>query len=73
MVCEEKRADRIAVRVSAVPLELTSEFRTWVQVQRNDAGDTVVMWHPEIMNEPDTIVAVLRALSDVAAEFLNAA
>jgi hypothetical protein len=73
MDVEEQRADRIAVRVSATPLELTSEFQTLVQVQRNDAGDIVVTWHPNIMAEPDPIIAVLRALSDAAAESLKAA
>jgi hypothetical protein len=42
-------------------------------VQRNDAGDIVVTWHPNILSEPDAIVAVLRALSEVAAESLKAA
>jgi len=73
MGCEEQQTDRLAVRVTENPVELSSEFRTLVQVQRNDSGAIVVTWHPNIMSEPDSVIAVLRALSQVAAESLKAA
>jgi hypothetical protein len=53
----------IAIRITA---SQTSDFHNLVRVQRNDAGDLVVTWHPDIICDPDAIVAILRALADAA-------